>query len=117
MRAVIENHRVIVCAGSGGVGKTTISAALGVAAAKMGKRVLVLTIDPARRLATALGIANNANDVRVPGQKYRGQLWAGTIDPAPLVGRIADHSKPQREHSPQQLAAACRQMTRQRWTL
>lgn len=82
MRAVIERHRVIVCAGSGGVGKTTISAALGVAAAKMGKRVLVLTIDPARRLATALGVANSADDVWVPGQKYRGQLWAGTIDPA-----------------------------------
>jgi anion-transporting ArsA/GET3 family ATPase len=82
MRAVIESHRVIVCAGSGGVGKTTVSAALGVAAAKMGKRVLVLTIDPARRLATALGIANSADDVRVPGQKFRGQLWAGTIDPA-----------------------------------
>jgi anion-transporting ArsA/GET3 family ATPase len=82
MRAVIEDHRVIVCAGSGGVGKTTIAAALGVAAAKMGKRVLVLTIDPARRLATALGITHSANDVRVPGQKYRGQLWAGTIDPA-----------------------------------
>jgi anion-transporting ArsA/GET3 family ATPase len=82
MRAIIENHRVIVCAGSGGVGKTTISAALGVAAAKMGKRVLVLTIDPARRLATALGIARSADDVRVAGQRYRGQLWAGTIDPA-----------------------------------
>jgi anion-transporting ArsA/GET3 family ATPase len=82
MRAVIERHRVIVCAGSGGVGKTTIAAALGVAAAKMGKRVLVLTIDPARRLATALGIARSADDVRVPGQRYRGQLWAGTIDPA-----------------------------------
>jgi anion-transporting ArsA/GET3 family ATPase len=82
MRSVIESHRVIVCAGSGGVGKTTISAALGVAAANMGKRVLVLTIDPARRLATALGITHSTNDVRVPGQKYRGQLWAGTIDPA-----------------------------------
>ena len=84
MRAVIEDHRVIVCAGSGGVGKTTISAALGVAAAKMGKRVLVLTIDPARRLATALGIANSAEDVQVEGLDCGGQLWAGTIDP----GRI-----------------------------
>lgn len=82
MRALLENHRVIVCTGSGGVGKTTTSAALGVAAAQMGKRVLVLTIDPAQRLATTLGIANSAEDVRVPGQKYRGELWAGTIDPA-----------------------------------
>lgn len=90
MRAVIESHRVIVCAGSGGVGKTTISAALGVAAAKMGKRVLVLTIDPARRLATALGITNSADDVRVPGQKYRGQLWAGTIDPARIFAEYIE---------------------------
>jgi anion-transporting ArsA/GET3 family ATPase len=82
MRSVIEAHRVIVCTGSGGVGKTTASAALGVAAAKMGKRVLVLTIDPARRLATALGIANSSDDVLVPGQKYRGRLRACTIDPA-----------------------------------
>jgi len=90
MRAVIESHRVIVCAGSGGVGKTTISAALGVAAAKMGKRVLVLTIDPARRLATALGIANSADDVRVPGQQYRGQLWAGTIAPARIFAEYIE---------------------------
>ena len=47
MQGLIEKHRVIVCTGSGGVGKTTTSAALGIAAAKMGKRVLVLTIDPA----------------------------------------------------------------------
>jgi anion-transporting ArsA/GET3 family ATPase len=94
MRALIESHRVIVCAGSGGVGKTTIAAALGVAAARMGKRVLVLTIDPARRLATALGINNSANDVRVPGQKYRGQLWAGTIDPARIFADyIERHAK------------------------
>lgn len=94
MRAVIERHRVIVCAGSGGVGKTTISAALGVAAAKMGKRVLVLTIDPARRLATALGIASSEDDVLVPGQKYRGQLWAGTIDPARIFADyIARHAR------------------------
>ena len=48
---------VVICCGSGGVGKTTVSAALGMAiAAAEDKRVLVLTVDPARRLATALGI-------------------------------------------------------------
>ena len=82
MKALIETHRVIVCTGSGGVGKTTTSAALGVAAARLGKRVLVLTIDPARRLAKTLGIANSAEDVRVTGQAWRGELWAGAIDPA-----------------------------------
>lgn len=81
MKALIENHRVIVCTGSGGVGKTTTAAALGVAAAQMGKRVLVLTIDPARRLATTLGIARRSDDVRVAKQSYPGELWAGMIDP------------------------------------
>ena len=48
---------MIVCAGSGGVGKTTMSAAIGVRAAHLGRRVLVLTVDPAKRLATALGLS------------------------------------------------------------
>jgi anion-transporting ArsA/GET3 family ATPase len=90
MKRLIQDHRVLVCTGSGGVGKTTIAAALGVAAAKMGKRVLVLTIDPARRLATALGIANSAVDVRVPGQKFRGELWAGTIDPTRIFAEYIE---------------------------
>ncbi len=81
MRALIENHKVIVCTGSGGVGKTTTAAALGVAAAQLGRRVLVLTIDPARRLATTLGIARRSDDVRVARQAYPGELWAGMIDP------------------------------------
>lgn len=84
MKALIENHRVIVCTGSGGVGKTTTAAALGVAAAQMGRRVLVLTIDPAHRLATTLGIARELDDVRVARQSYHGELWAGMID-APRV--------------------------------
>jgi anion-transporting ArsA/GET3 family ATPase len=94
MRNLIRDHRVIVCTGSGGVGKTTTSAALGVAAAKMGKRVLVLTIDPARRLATTLGIANSAVDTRVPRQRFRGELWAGTIDPPRIFADyIERHAK------------------------
>ena len=96
MRTLLENHRVIVCTGSGGVGKTTTSAALGVAAAKMGKRVLVLTIDPARRLATTLGIANSSEDVRVPKQHYAGELYAGTIDSARIFAEyIERHAKSQ----------------------
>lgn len=94
MRELLQDHRVIVCTGSGGVGKTTTSAALGVAAATMGKRVLVLTIDPARRLAMTLGIANRAVDVRVPGQKFLGELWAGTIDPPRIFAEyIRRHAK------------------------
>lgn len=94
MRELIEQHRVIVCTGSGGVGKTTTSAALGIAAAKMGKRVLVLTIDPARRLATSLGIESCSADVRVPAQGYAGSLYAGMIDPPQIFADyIKRHSK------------------------
>jgi anion-transporting ArsA/GET3 family ATPase len=55
---LIEARRVIVTVGAGGVGKTTTAAALGVAAAQRGKRVLCLTIDPAKRLAESLGISS-----------------------------------------------------------
>lgn len=57
---LIKDRKVIVCCGAGGVGKTTTSAALGLAAARMGRRVLVLTIDPARRLAQAMGVTENS---------------------------------------------------------
>jgi anion-transporting ArsA/GET3 family ATPase len=49
-------QRLIICLGSGGVGKTTVSAALGLAAARMGRRTAVITVDPARRLKDALGL-------------------------------------------------------------
>ncbi|MGK0312702.1 MAG: anion-transporting ArsA/GET3 family ATPase, partial [Ilumatobacter sp.] len=56
--AVINNSCVIVCCGSGGVGKTTTAAVLGLEAARLGRRAVVVTIDPARRLADALGLVD-----------------------------------------------------------
>ncbi len=56
--------RVIICCGSGGVGKTTVSAALAISLARSGQRVAVLTIDPARRLADSLGIGSLGNTAR-----------------------------------------------------
>jgi anion-transporting ArsA/GET3 family ATPase len=56
LNELIASHRVVLCVGCGGVGKTTTCAALGLAAAQQGKRVLCLTIDPARRLAQSLGL-------------------------------------------------------------
>ena len=57
LASVIEERHVIVCTGAGGVGKTTTAAALGIEAARRGRRTIVLTIDPARRLAQSLGLS------------------------------------------------------------
>ena len=57
LRNVLGSADVLVTCGPGGVGKTTTAAALGLAAARAGRRVVVVTIDPARRLADALGVA------------------------------------------------------------
>ncbi len=65
MRPLWEERRVITCVGTGGVGKTTVAASLGVAAASRGLHTLVMTIDPARRLANALGISDLGNVERV----------------------------------------------------
>jgi anion-transporting ArsA/GET3 family ATPase len=59
---LVMTRRVLVAVGAGGVGKTTTAAALGVAAASRGRRVLCLTIDPARRLAEALGLERMSGD-------------------------------------------------------
>ncbi|MGI8575231.1 MAG: ArsA family ATPase [Egibacteraceae bacterium] len=61
---IVARSHVIVCTGSGGVGKTTTAAALAVAAARQGRRTIVLTIDPARRLAQSLGLSALDNDPR-----------------------------------------------------
>jgi anion-transporting ArsA/GET3 family ATPase len=61
MSAFFAGRKIVVCAGTGGVGKTTVSAALGIAAAASGLRTLVMTIDPARRLANALGLPDFGN--------------------------------------------------------
>ncbi|MCB9738118.1 MAG: ArsA family ATPase [Deltaproteobacteria bacterium] len=61
---LLQARQIIVVVGAGGVGKTTLSAALGVAAARQGRRALVLTVDPARRLANALGLRALDEDVQ-----------------------------------------------------
>lgn len=75
--------RIVVCCGSGGVGKTTTAAALGVRAAERGRKVVVLTIDPARRLAQSMGIDSLDNRPRqVPGIEGgdAGELHAMMLD-------------------------------------
>lgn len=61
---IFEQKRIVVCVGSGGVGKTTTAASIALEAARRGKQALVLTIDPARRLATSLGLKELGHDVQ-----------------------------------------------------
>ncbi|SFP16203.1 arsenite efflux ATP-binding protein ArsA (TC 3.A.4.1.1) [Geodermatophilus dictyosporus] len=90
--------RIVVCCGSGGVGKTTTSAALALAAAEAGRRVVVLTIDPARRLAQSLGLVELDNEPRpvdVPGAA--GELHAMMLDMKRTFDDIVvAHSTPER---------------------
>jgi len=71
---VVEQRDVIVCCGPGGVGKTTVSASFALEAARRGRRACVVTVDPARRLADAMGIESLPNEpVEVAGE------WPGTL--------------------------------------
>ena len=90
--------RIIVCCGSGGVGKTTTAAALGLRAAEMGRRVCVLTIDPARRLAQAMGLTELDNTPRpVLGVEGPGALSAMMLDMKRTFDEVVEaHSDPER---------------------
>ncbi len=77
----LEGKEVCVCAGSGGVGKTSISAAVALGMAARGKKVAVLTIDPARRLAHALGLDELDGEAHRVDAPVEGELWAMMLDP------------------------------------
>jgi anion-transporting ArsA/GET3 family ATPase len=83
MQTLLNDAEVIVTAGTGGVGKTTMAAAIGLAQARQGRRCVVITIDPAKRLAEALGLEKLTNDptrVEVPDAPRNGELWAAMLD-------------------------------------
>jgi anion-transporting ArsA/GET3 family ATPase len=90
---LVTERSVVVCCGSGGVGKTTVSATIALAAARAGRRSCVVTVDPARRLADALGVESLPNTPSEVQGDWPGHLYAlmldskGTFDD--LVGRYA----------------------------
>ncbi|MDQ6937627.1 MAG: AAA family ATPase, partial [Actinomycetota bacterium] len=92
--------KVIVACGSGGVGKTTTAAALGLRAAESGRNVVVLTIDPARRLAQSLGLTkldNTPRQVEGIGEAAGGALFAMMLDMKRTFDDVvATHSPPER---------------------
>ncbi|WP_333764318.1 ArsA family ATPase [Streptomyces sp. IBSBF 2390] len=90
--------RIVVCCGSGGVGKTTTAAALGLRAAERGRKVVVLTIDPARRLAQSMGIDSLDNvPRRVKGTDGDGELHAMMLDMKRTFDEVVEaHADPDR---------------------
>ncbi len=97
--AILTNpdKHIIVCTGSGGVGKTTTAAALGVRAAELGRNVCVLTIDPARRLAQAMGLTELDNTPRPVAGISNGSLSAMMLDMKRTFDEVVEsHSDPER---------------------
>jgi anion-transporting ArsA/GET3 family ATPase len=88
MLSLLEGRRIVVCAGAGGVGKTTTAAAIAMGMAERGLKVAVVTIDPARRLADSLGLEALGNEPRLVdperfsdhGVQISGELWALMLD-------------------------------------
>jgi anion-transporting ArsA/GET3 family ATPase len=91
---VVRHRSIVICCGSGGVGKTTTSAAIALQAARLGRTACVVTIDPARRLANALGVDELSNrPTRIEGD-WPGELYALMLDPKgtfdDLIARYSD---------------------------
>jgi anion-transporting ArsA/GET3 family ATPase len=94
---VVRDQSVVICCGSGGVGKTTTAAAVALEAARLGRRACVVTIDPARRLANSLGLDSLTNrPTRIEGP-WAGELHALMLDPKgtfdDLVQRYSDSAE------------------------
>jgi anion-transporting ArsA/GET3 family ATPase len=99
---LLAGRRIVVCAGSGGVGKTTTAAALAMGAAADGAKVAVVTIDPARRLANSLGLEELGNEPRLieperfteHGVEMQGELWALMLDAKRTFDELIEHLAP-----------------------
>jgi anion-transporting ArsA/GET3 family ATPase len=104
--ALLRDKRVCICAGSGGVGKTTSSAAIAAGMAARGKKVAVLTIDPAKRLADSLGLPELGNEERrVDPELFAaagvetngGELWAMMLDAKATFDELVRRHAPDEE--------------------
>lgn len=104
MRDLIQKHKIFVCAGSGGVGKTTVSSSIALLAASMGKKVLLFTIDPSRRLATCLGLDSwNGEIVSVKNFESGGVLYASMVDHKKIFDEFVKENSPSKQDSERML--------------
>ncbi len=102
---LLDGKRIVICAGSGGVGKTTTSAALAMGMAAQGLRVAVVTIDPAKRLANALGMEELGNEPHLVdpkrfkphGIEMKGELWAMMLDAKRTFDDVIERLAPDTE--------------------
>jgi anion-transporting ArsA/GET3 family ATPase len=102
---ILEGKDICICAGSGGVGKTTTSAAIALGMAARGLKVCVLTIDPAKRLADSLGLKELGNEARQvdpklfaeQGVEIEGELWAMMLDAKATFDELVARQAPDEE--------------------
>ena len=94
LEPLLEGRRMVICAGSGGVGKTTTAAAVALGLAEQGLKVAVVTIDPARRLANALGLEELGNEPRRVEVEVEGELWAMMLDAKRTFDELIEHLAP-----------------------
>jgi anion-transporting ArsA/GET3 family ATPase len=99
---LLEGREICICAGSGGVGKTTTAAAIATGVAARGRKVAVLTIDPARRRADSLGLPELGNEERLvepqrfadAGVEMKGELWAMMLDAKRTFDELIERHAP-----------------------
>jgi anion-transporting ArsA/GET3 family ATPase len=91
---LLERKEIVICAGAGGVGKTTTSAAIALGMAERGLKVAVLTIDPARRLAGSLGLPELGNEERRVELDGNGELWAMMLDAKRTFDELIERHAP-----------------------
>ncbi len=80
LTGLVDGSRIVICCGSGGVGKTTTAAVIALEGARRGRRAVVVTIDPAKRLADALGLSALTNTPTKIDGPWPGELWAVMLD-------------------------------------